>query len=269
MATQKEVRDAANDGCVLISQSSLARYLQHDLYTALSEFDGMRTLFDLIPEDRRKREEEYDSDIEKYISDFLKQMRSFFPLPFICRRSGAHLSAEKRSAYEGVMKKIIENENEFSKNLAEEKTELRFTREQLTGVCNNTLATLGRDGDLYIVTMKYPDVFPVLETCSVSETRRQVFTAFGKRGGQKNLDLLEDTLKLRKEAVSILGYLFHSHFTLDTRISLLMPLRTRWHRHPKTFEISSSIFVANWKRAARRNFKCFLTSNMNVAKKVL
>ena len=71
MATQKDVRDAANDGCVLISQSSLARYLQHDLYNALSEFDGTITGFGLILEDRRKREEKYDSDIEKYISDFL------------------------------------------------------------------------------------------------------------------------------------------------------------------------------------------------------
>lgn len=212
MATQKDVRDAANDGCVLISQSSLARYLQHDLYNALSEFDGTITGFGLILEDRRKREEKYDSDIEKYISDFLKQMRLLLSCFLIFRRSGAHLSSEKRSAYEGVMKKIIENENEFSKNLAEEKTELRFTKEQLAGVCENTLATLGRDGDMYIVTMKYPDVFPVLETCSVSETRRQVFTAFGKRGGQKNLDLLEDTLKLRKEAVSILGYIFYSIF---------------------------------------------------------
>ena len=44
MATDKAVRDAANEGCVLISQSSMARYLQNDLYMALSEFDGMRVI---------------------------------------------------------------------------------------------------------------------------------------------------------------------------------------------------------------------------------
>lgn len=135
------------------------------------------------------------------------------------RRSGAHLSDSKRAEYESVMNKIIENENQFSQNLGEEKTELRFTKEQLAGVSENTLATLGRDGDMYIVTMKYPDVFPVLDTCSVSDTRRQVYTAFGKRGGPKNLALLEDTLKLRKEAVRILGYKDYPTYALENTMA--------------------------------------------------
>lgn len=105
-----------------------------------------------------------------------------------------------------MKKKIVENENAFNRNLAEEKVELRFTKEELAGLSDNTLTILDRDGDKYIITMKYPHVIPVMDTCSVSETRRIVFTAFSKRGGQKNLDILEDTLKLRKQAVSILGY---------------------------------------------------------------
>lgn len=104
------------------------------------------------------------------------------------------------------MKSIIENESAFSKNLAEEKTELYFTKEQLEGTPANSLATLGRKDDKYIVTMKYPDVIPVLQFCSVSDTRKEVLTAFSNRGGQANLKLLEETLKLRKEAVKLLGY---------------------------------------------------------------
>ena len=104
------------------------------------------------------------------------------------------------------MNKIVENESAFQRNLAEEKTELRFSKEELAGIAETTMATFGRDGDKYIITMKYPDVFPVLETCSVASTRRDVCIAFGKRGGQRNLDLMEETLKLRKQAVTILGY---------------------------------------------------------------
>lgn len=104
------------------------------------------------------------------------------------------------------MKKIIEKQNAFSQNLAEEKTELRFSKDQLKGVPANTMSTLGRDGEQYIVTMKYPDVIPVLQYCSVGDTRKEVMTAFNNRGGKVNLQLLEETIQLRKEAVKLLGY---------------------------------------------------------------
>lgn len=35
------MRDAANEGEVMINQNSVARYLQNDLYCAIHEFDGM------------------------------------------------------------------------------------------------------------------------------------------------------------------------------------------------------------------------------------
>ena len=103
------------------------------------------------------------------------------------------------------MKKIIENQTAFSVNLAEEKTELLFSKEQLVGVPDNTLATFGRKEDAYIVTMKYPDVFGVLENCSVGDTRRQVMTAFNNRGGQKNIDLLTETVCTKKDSLIIAG----------------------------------------------------------------
>lgn len=41
VSTDKAVRDAANEGDVLISQNGVERCLQNDLYTAISEFNGM------------------------------------------------------------------------------------------------------------------------------------------------------------------------------------------------------------------------------------
>ena len=140
-------------------------------------------------------------------------------MSLVYSRRGAHLPPETRSKYEEVMKRIIANENEFSKNLAEEKTELRFSADQLKGVPENTLATLGRDGDQYIITMKYPDVIPILQFCSVSETRKQVMTSFNNRGGPANLKLLEETICLRKEAVSILGYPDFPSYALENTMA--------------------------------------------------
>ena len=104
------------------------------------------------------------------------------------------------------MKQIVEKENLFSQTLAEEKTELYFSREELEGVPANTISLLGKKEDKFIITMKYPDVLPVLQFCSVANTRKQVMTAFNNRGGEGNLKLLEETIQLRKEAVQLLGY---------------------------------------------------------------
>ena len=41
VSTDKTVRDAANEGEVMIHQNSIARYLQNDLYCAIQEFDGL------------------------------------------------------------------------------------------------------------------------------------------------------------------------------------------------------------------------------------
>ena len=87
------------------------------------------------------------------------------------------------------------------------------------GVPDNTLATFGRKEDAYIVTMKYPDVFGVLENCSVGDTRRQVMTAFNNRGGQKNIDLLTETIELRKKAVHILGYPNYPSYALENEMA--------------------------------------------------
>lgn len=54
-------------------------------------------------------------------------------------RQGAHLPEEKRKEYEKLMNTIIEKQNEFSKNLAEEKTELHFKEADLKGVPEVTM----------------------------------------------------------------------------------------------------------------------------------
>lgn len=71
----KEVRDAANEASVAMSQYSMSRLVQNDLYTTLNEFNGNLESFDSFLEDRKTRNEQYDPDIEKYIQDNLTSMK--------------------------------------------------------------------------------------------------------------------------------------------------------------------------------------------------
>ena len=134
-------------------------------------------------------------------------------------RQGAHLPEEKRKEYEKLMNTIIEKQNEFSKNLAEEKTELHFKEADLKGVPEVTMNGFRREGEDFIITMKYPDVIPILDHCDVENTRRIVQTTFNSRGGPKNLALLEDTVKLRQKAAVLLGYPDFPSYKLETEMA--------------------------------------------------
>ena len=50
----------------------------------------------------------------------------------------------------------------------------------------------------YIVTMKYPDVLPVLRLASIEQTRKSVQQVFDNRCANINLDLLLKIVQLRQ-----------------------------------------------------------------------
>ena len=106
----------------------------------------------------------------------------------------------------------------FKKNLAEDKTELLFDKSELEGCADAWIAERTR-GDKVVVTLKYPDLIPVLQNCSVASTRRAVSrarecTAFGD-----NLQYVAEGVAIRKQIADLLGYKSWSHLATETRMS--------------------------------------------------
>lgn len=66
-------------------------------------------------------------------------------------------------------KKLAEFGIKFVKNLGEENTKLAFARAQLEGLPDDVINRLepAGDGDKLLVTLKYPDYFPVMKLCKV------------------------------------------------------------------------------------------------------
>ena len=65
----------------------------------------------------------------------------------------------------------------------------------------------------------YPTFSPVLDYCSVPESRKKVRIAYSKRAGQKNVDLLERIIKLRDEASDLLGYATTADYETEIKMS--------------------------------------------------
>lgn len=97
--------------------------------------------------------------------------------------------------------------------MAEDKTALRFKPEDLKGCPDEWIAERTDDatGEV-VVTLKYPDIIPVLQLCEVSETRRRLSAAKECDAFGDNLELVAEGIALRKKIAELLGSVLDTKF---------------------------------------------------------
>ncbi len=135
------------------------------------------------------------------------------------RRSGMSLSSEDREKLKTIQKELGTLTIEFDTNIREDKTVVPIPVGELTGVPQDIIDGLDVVDGNYQVTLDYPTFGPVLDYCSVSETRRKVRFAYSKRAGQENVVLLERIIKLRDEASDLLGYATSADYETELKMS--------------------------------------------------
>lgn len=69
-----------------------------------------------------------------------------------------------------------------------------------------------------VITLKYPDIIPIMSSCEVAETRRAVTVARECAYGN-NLEHVARGVTLRKETAALLGYPSWAHYVTETRMS--------------------------------------------------
>jgi thimet oligopeptidase len=71
----------------------------------------------------------------------------------------------------------------------------------------------------FYVSLKYPDVVPLMKMCKVEKTRQKMEFAFNNRCQKENTPILERLLVLRHEKANLLGYPDHASYILDIRMA--------------------------------------------------
>lgn len=135
------------------------------------------------------------------------------------KRSGMTLPKDQRDKVASIQKEISRLSIEFQKNIAEDDTTVLLTPEELKGVPADLLATLPKSGETYFVGMASPIYMPVMTTCEVESTRQKLWLANKRRGGQKNVDILEKILALRAQAAGMLGYESTAAYEAEPRMA--------------------------------------------------
>eukprot|EP01127_Copromyxa_protea_P005575 TRINITY_DN15476_c0_g1_i1.p1 TRINITY_DN15476_c0_g1~~TRINITY_DN15476_c0_g1_i1.p1 ORF type:complete len:692 (-),score=168.23 TRINITY_DN15476_c0_g1_i1:4-1953(-) len=194
----KDVRDSSNKLKKELQDFKIDLYNREDVFLALSAFhSNPDNLKELAPVDIRL--------LEKLLSDF--------------KRNGLGLPKEKRERFTEIQKRSNELKVTASRNMNEENSKYLFTREELEGMPESFFSSREKEGDKYVVTLKYPDYVPLMKHCKVAETRQKMEFGFSNRCTAENLPILKELIELRREAAHLLGFKDHASFVLDERMA--------------------------------------------------
>jgi thimet oligopeptidase len=137
------------------------------------------------------------------------------------RRAGMELSAGVRDELKKLQMEISKLGIQFDTNISEDESIVPLTRQELAGVPEDYFANpnLKKTGELYLVNMSYPQFNPIMDFCDNETTRQKVWVAYKRRGGKKNVQILETILKKRAEAAALLGYRNPAEFEAEIRMA--------------------------------------------------
>lgn len=108
----------------------------------------------------------------------------------------------------------------FDKNIQEYKDYLDVTEEELQGLGEDYKAKLEKTPEgKYRVTLDYPDYIPFMQNADSDAARQALEFKYNRRGGADNVQLLEQTLTLRRHIAQLLGYKNHAELKLENRMA--------------------------------------------------
>lgn len=134
------------------------------------------------------------------------------------RRSGMALDAPKRARVKAIEEEIAKLGIEFSKNVAEDKTEILVTEAELEGVPLDRLDKTTAPGG-YKVRLGESSYSALSMNTEDPKLRERAYKAYKSRAGQPNVVILERVLKLRAEAARLLGYSTTAGYETETRMA--------------------------------------------------
>jgi len=147
-------------------------------------------------------------------------------------RGGANLSAQQKTRLRAINEELSLLALQFGDNLLKETNDYQLVvekREGLGGLPESVVTAAaeaagkaGMEGK-WVFTLQAPSIWPFLSYADNRELRRQILTAYTKRGdqgnGQDNKAVLVRTAALRAERARLLGYASHAHFVLEEQMA--------------------------------------------------
>lgn len=135
------------------------------------------------------------------------------------KMKGLELEETKFERLKEIKKRISELCSEFSQNLNNEKYVEYVSIDMLNGLSESFINERKNDNNAIKITLKYPDIIPIMEYCKNREYRKHISILFKSRCMEANTLLLEETLKLRNEISILFGFNNYSDYRLQENMA--------------------------------------------------
>ena len=137
------------------------------------------------------------------------------------RRAGHELSETARAELQAKQMRLIELQDEFSKNLDEFEDAIEVTEEELDGMSTDYISRLaaGSQPGTYRITKAYPDYIPIMEQGHNRDLRRRLQHKFWNQAAAANRPLLAQAVAVRQEIADLLGYPTWAHYAMELKMA--------------------------------------------------
>ncbi len=133
--------------------------------------------------------------------------------------SGMDLPKDQRDKLADLEKQLNKLELDFEKNIADDETVVPLTPDELKGVPQDILDHSIKSNGLILYKPDEATYGRVMDHCLNPLTRHKVWLAFRRRGGQKNIHVLEQMILLRDQSAHLLGFRNSVDMVLATRMA--------------------------------------------------
>jgi len=133
---------------------------------------------------------------------------------------GVALSPAKRARAKQILDSITQLDQQFNKNIREAGVKTAYTEAELKGVPESVWKDAKRDDQgRFVLGVDYPSYVPVMQSAESGVARERMWWAKVNEGGDANLKILGDIVKLRHEYATLFGFDNYVDFNLRRRMA--------------------------------------------------
>ncbi len=135
------------------------------------------------------------------------------------KRAGLELSDTKLAELTRIKKELVELELEFDKNIAQDKSAIIVTADELAGLSDDYIASRTKTADgKYSISTNMPNFNQIMEHCTVSATREKFWLAYNNRAYPANKKILDALIAKRCELARLIGFSSYAALELDAEM---------------------------------------------------
>ena len=149
--------------------------------------------------------------------------------------SGVALPPAKRSRALAIFTRLEELRQAFERNVREDKTVVVFTPAEMAGLPESYLKRQKRDAQgNYVLRTEEPAYVPFMTNARDAAARQRFYMARFNVGGMRNIEILDEAYRLRKELAGLYGLPTFAHYVQRRRMAGSPEAVTRFLGEVKT-----------------------------------